>query len=132
MSRTKVGVDDFADQAELYSKSAAQAQNEILDNEYAISQFGNMSPTQDMYDTADELITSAKEQLDGLAAKSIEMVTAYDDETRGDFLVLTTPEFFAFQKSYIVKSVMLLLGAFCALCMFVVTFPEKKLASGTE
>lgn len=125
MSRTKVAVDDFADEADTASQLAAQIQLEIQNNEYAIEQLNNSKASKSEYTTADNMVEAIKNALQNYADKALEMIEDFDSKTRGDFLVLTSNED-AFWDSFIRNEVVMGVGMLVALILFYIAVPDSK------
>lgn len=77
MSRTKVGVDYFADEAKEYLESATKLVEEIEHNSYASGQVVRSGASSDIYEQADQRIAELNAELVNLAAQSRELCDAY-------------------------------------------------------
>lgn len=123
MSRTKIGVDVFADEAEDYSKNASKAKSVISTNNYAIRQLSSGSATAADYATADAMVQAICDNLQGYAQKGLAMIAKYDAKTTGEQLTLSLPELERSMKKYVV-----LMGGMCvcASLFFVALFQWKK------
>ena len=125
MSRTKVAVDDFADEADLSSQSAAQTQQEIENNRYAISQLNSASASDDEYETADDMIEAFKATLTDYAERALEMVKDYDTQTSGNYLVVSSNSTGVMQ-GIIKNSVIVFAGIVVSLALLIAVFPEHQ------
>lgn len=92
MSRTKIGVDIFADEAEEYSRNASKAKSVISTNNYAIEQLSNGAATAADYAAADAMVQALCDHLQGYAQKGLAMIEQYDELTTGDQLTLILPD----------------------------------------
>lgn len=77
MSRTKVGVDYFAEEAKEYLESATKLVEEIEHNTYASGQVVRSGASSDIYEQADQRIAELNVELVNLAAQSRELCDAY-------------------------------------------------------
>lgn len=125
MSRTKIAVDNFADEADNYSQSAAALQLQISNNQYAISQMETVEAEDSAYTTADDMIASIEETLSEYADRAIDMVHDFDNQTRGDYLVFTTSQS-QFMSALISSSVILTVEMAAAYILAVALMPVRK------
>lgn len=86
MSRTKVGVDYFADEAKELLESATELVEEIEHNSYASVQVGKSRASSDIYTQADERIEELRAELVNLAAQSRELCDAWVKEKRDGYI----------------------------------------------
>lgn len=77
MSRTKVGVDYFADEAKEFLESATKLVEEIEHNNYASGQVNRSGASSDLYAQADQRIAELNTELVSLAAQCRELCDAY-------------------------------------------------------
>lgn len=126
MSRTKIGVDDFADSAEQYSQAESNIQTTIMDNQYAINQLELAQSSADSFGTADEMMEEAKNALEAFSQKGISMLKDYETKTKGEFLVFVEAgspfKSFGFWKRCFLFGTEL----FCALAISLFLMPEKR------
>ena len=125
MSRTKIAVDNFANEADSYSQNAADLQLQISNNQYAIDQMENAEASEDAYSTADDMITSIETALSEYAARALDMVHDYDNETRGDYLVFTTNQS-RFMRELAMSGAVLAVEMAAAYILAVALMPVKK------
>ena len=118
MGRTKIAVDDFADEAELSSQNAALAQNSIENNSYAISQLSSSEASEADYTTADNMIASIKESMTAYADQALRMSVDFDSKTSGSYTALTSDHDQFFRR--LILSVVLLTGAMAAASALVI------------
>lgn len=86
MSRTKVGVDYFADEATEFLESATETVEKIKRNTYASEQIGKNNPTAQTHKQANEQIESLKTELLNLADQSRELCDTYIEEKRDGYM----------------------------------------------
>ena len=86
MSRTKVGVDYFADEAKEHLASATELGEEIEHNAYASAQIGGKGVTPNASAQADQRIEELKEELARLSAQSRELCSTYVKEKRDGYI----------------------------------------------
>ncbi len=86
MSKTKVGVDYFADEAKEYLESATKLVEEMEHNAYASQQIGGSYATVSAYGQADQQIEELKAELLNLAAQSRELCNTYVKEKRDGYI----------------------------------------------
>ncbi len=83
MSKTKVGVDYFADEAKEHLESATKLVEEMEHNSYAARQIGASTA---LYTQADQQIEALKAELLNLAAQSRELCSTYVKEKRDGYI----------------------------------------------
>ena len=86
MSKTKVGVDYFADEAKEHLEFATKLVEEMEHNTYASQQIGGSSASASLYDQAEQRIEALKTELLHLAAQSRELCGAYVQEKRDGYI----------------------------------------------
>jgi hypothetical protein len=86
MSKTKVGVDYFADEAKEHLESATKLVEEIAHNAYAAGQAGSSQASSAAYTQADGKIESLKAELLNLASQSRTLCSAYVREKRDGYI----------------------------------------------
>ncbi|MCI8304601.1 MAG: hypothetical protein HFF52_08240 [Lawsonibacter sp.] len=86
MSKTKVGVDYFADEAKEHLESATELVEEIEHNTYASQQIGGSHAAVSAYEQADQRIEALKAELINLAAQSRELCSTYVREKRDGYI----------------------------------------------
>ena len=93
MSKTKVGVDYFPDEAKEHLESATKLMEEIEHNAYASQQVGGSGSTGSVYSQADQRIDELRAELANLSAQSRELCSAYVKEKRDGYIQVsfTTP-----------------------------------------
>lgn len=93
MSKTKVGVDYFADEAKEYLESATELLEEMEHNTYASEQVGSSRGSYDACAQADQRIEELKAELMDLSVQCRELCGAYVREKRDGYIqvCLTSP-----------------------------------------
>lgn len=86
MSRTKVGVDYFADEAKEFLESATMLVEKIEHNTYASGQVGRSGASDDVYAQADRRIEELNTELMNLSAQCRELCDAYVRERRDGYI----------------------------------------------
>lgn len=86
MSRTKVGVDYFSDEAKEHLESATKLVEEMEHNTYASQQISKSDAGTAIYAEADQQIEDLKAELLNLAAQSRELCSAYVKEKRDGYI----------------------------------------------
>ncbi len=94
MSKTKVGVDYFADEAKDYLESATELLEEMEHNTYAAGQVGGSTSFYAVRAQADQRIEELKAELLNLSAQCRELCGAYVREKRDGYIqvCLTSPD----------------------------------------
>ena len=88
MSRTKIGVDEFANEADEYLQKATDLKTKMEHKQYASSQIQNSTASEAIYTQANEMITAMKQELSELAAQSQALSSAYLQEKRNGYLYI--------------------------------------------
>ncbi len=86
MSRTKVGVDYFADEAAKFLESATKTVEKMERNTYASAQIGKNNPTAQIHEQADQQIEALKTELLNLAGQSRKLCDTYIEEKRDGYM----------------------------------------------
>lgn len=86
MSKTKVGVDYFADEAKEHLESATKLVEEMEHNSYASDQIGKNLSSSNAYAQADERIEELKNELINLSAQCRQLCSAYVKEKRDGYI----------------------------------------------
>lgn len=86
MSRTKVGVDYFADEATEYQESATKLVEKMERNTYASAQVGAGSASADIQEQANQQINALKAELLNLAEQSRKLCDTYVEEKRDGYM----------------------------------------------
>ncbi len=126
MSRTKVGVDVFADMAEDYSKDASNAKSYISTNNYAISQLIDSAATEADYATADAMVEAICTNLSAYAKRGLAMATDYDANTAGRQMTLSLSEYNPLSRCNLLKYAFLFVLMSVSGGIFLAALPERK------
>lgn len=125
MSRTKIAVDDFADEADQSSQSAALIKQEIDENKYAIQQLSSETATESDYETIDQMISSITSTLYSYSDRAVEMINSYDEEHKGDFLIFSKINNSAMLKQFAMRTLGMCFVMMLALCLFCVLTDKR-------
>lgn len=126
MSRTKIGVDNFADLAEDYSKDASSAKAYISANNYAMRQLSSSDAVEADYAIADIMVEAICKNLAAYARKGLEMAADYDTNVIGQQLTLSLNEYDPMSKENLLKYVFLFVLMSVSATIFFATLPKKK------
>lgn len=124
MSRTKIGVDYFADEAEKTMQQAADQQLEIETNNYTINQLLSAGSSDTAAAQADAMVESLKSEYESLYQLMIQTLEEYDRNTTNDYINIQMSS-----ASHISGQDMrtaILLGIVFAglLCILIIVFPS--------
>lgn len=86
MSRTKIGVDYFAEQADRYLQTATLQKEQMEHNDYAKSQIVSKGRNTAAYEKADTMLETLKEELESLAQQSRQLSDSYINQKRRGYL----------------------------------------------
>lgn len=86
MSKTKVGVDYFADEAKEHLEFATELVEKMEHNTYASQQVGGSRAAPSAYDQANQRIEALKAELINLAAQSRELCSTYVRDKRDGYI----------------------------------------------
>ncbi len=89
MSKTKVGVDYFADEAKDHLESATKLVEEMEHNTHASQQIGRSQGSREAWDQADARIEELKAELLNLAAQCRNLCSAYVREKRDGYIQIS-------------------------------------------
>ena len=127
MSRTKIGADYFADEADEALNTATTIQEEISHNNYAKEMVGDSKATQAVYDKADEMIIELQNELNSLSEQAQELSEEYLNAKRGVYINMLIPETVSIGKMEIIKGCIYTVIFGVMLCGYVaVTHCKKK------
>lgn len=88
MSRTRIGVDYLSEDAEESLQSATNTMQEIHTNEYAIEQLKKESPTNAVFEKAEEMCHQIKSEIVSYAEQCNELIAEYLSEKESGYLVI--------------------------------------------
>ena len=92
MSRTRIGVDDFADEADLALENATEAQTSILHNTYAKAQVSGAAVHAAHFNKADAMLEELKLELLELADQSKQISQQFITEKRNGYMTVGIEE----------------------------------------
>lgn len=127
MSRTKLGVDDFADQAKSYKEYATGSKLEIEKNNNIINKILGSTAGESIYQHADGMLKTLEEDLASLADDAIQIVEEYNKKTMNNYMNIVEPNLSLAEK-YNLKMGVLLSGIFLVILslFFIVLPPANK------
>lgn len=123
MGRTKIGVDDFAVEAEKFMQNATDLQKKIETNNYKIGQLrqgGGGGRTE-----VDRLLEEAKQELRGVEASARQILEEYDAANASDILVVTPQGRSLKSRLRVNLCAMCTAGFLVVLIALFVVFPRK-------
>lgn len=88
MSRTKIGVDYFADEADLALQTATELQVEMDNNTYARNQLAAAAAEENAYTMVETMLDEMKAQLTLLSEQALRLTDTYIKERRDGYLQL--------------------------------------------
>ena len=86
MSRTKIGVDYFADEADVALQTATDLQVEMDNNTYARNQLAASAAGANAYETVEVMLNEMKAQLTSLSEQALRLTDTYIKERRDGYL----------------------------------------------
>lgn len=92
MSRTKIEVDNFANEADDYLKKATELRVEMEHKQYANAQIMNSVANWNVYQQANAMVSSLRQEIESLAAQSKILSDAYLQEKRNGYLYIALLE----------------------------------------
>lgn len=126
MSRTKIGVDHFAEEAETFIQKASNLQLKIEKNNEAISGIQKGIGSEEISRQADEMVSSLVEEIEKLAKIMKETLEEYNTEMTRDYISITMPEMRFLAKYGVKKGAAASVATGILLSMLLVILPEKK------
>lgn len=91
MSKTKIGIDHFAADADTYSKTAADTLSTILNEKYLLRQIRTGTETKEAEKKAESMIASIREQVISLADITKKTVQDYMEITANGYIAISEP-----------------------------------------
>lgn len=88
MSRTKIGADYFADEADSALETASSIQEDIMHNEYSKQQVSKSNVSDAQYEKANQMIEELKQELMDLSEQSKKLSDEYLGEKRDGYIAL--------------------------------------------
>lgn len=124
MSRTKIGVDDFAAEAESFTQSASDSQKRMETNRYEIGRLQQGVPADSTM--VDQLLENAERELSSISDSAKQILEEYDNEYVKERLVIT-PQGRSLKKILSVKwGGIMTAGFFLMAAVLAILYPEKK------
>lgn len=128
MSRTKIGVDYFADEAEKSMQQAAKQQLQVETNNYAIKQLLSANPTDAQVQQLDLMLENIKEEYQVLSDLAVDTLADYDKKTTNNYISILINHQSHVGGEEIRKALLLTIVMLLLLCALFVTFPYKNSA----
>lgn len=130
MSRTKIGVDYFAENAETEAGEVSELSKKMKTNAYTAEKVADSTATTDTYNKADEMLTSLCETLTSLSESASEMFASYQTQKYGGYITVTEGEtsfasLAAVKKNVLAASALIFSIVYCFAALKNV-FPCKK------
>lgn len=126
MSRTKIGVDYFADEAETAMQQAADQQLEIETNNYAIEQMQASSSTEENIAQVESMIESLRTEYLSLSEKMINTLHDYDKKTTNKYITIVVNNVENISSGDMKFAVILGIGMLILLSVLVIVLPYKE------
>jgi len=92
MSRTRIGVDDFADEADTALEESTKVRTEVLHNSYAKAQVGASVAQEQLYAKADAMLAQLKTELEALSGQASAITESFISEKRNGYLTISVEE----------------------------------------
>lgn len=118
MSRTKIGVDYFAENAETEAGEVSELSKKIKTNTYTADKVANSTADKDTYKKADEMLTSLCNTLSSLSESASEMFASYQTEKYGGYITITEKKqsfssLAAVKDNALAASILIFAGLYC-------------------
>lgn len=126
MSRTKIGADYFADEADQALNTASTIQEEISHNNYAKNMVAESEAAESKYDKAEELIVELQNELNSLSEQAAELSAEYLSAKRGEYIALYIPDSAFLSKIDIVKGCLYTVVFGIVLCSYMMVTHSKR------
>lgn len=126
MSRTQIGVDYLAEEANSYQNKATDIQNQISTNDYALSMINSQDATDSEYAQADNMCDSIITELKKMASSAKTLTTEYIKYKRDGYLVVNMAESQMLSLIDFKKGVLLVLACWVQLWMHCVLDSHNK------
>lgn len=130
MSRTKIGADYFADEADSALETASSIQEDIMHNEYSKHQVSQSSATDVQYEKANQMIEELKQELMDLSEQSKKLSDEYLDDKRDGYIALNLEDKTVWRKLDVIAGAMytVIFAAAMISCIVVVYGKKEKLS----
>lgn len=128
MSRTKIGADYFADEADSALETASSIQEDIMHNKYSKQQVSKSDASDAQYEKADQMIEELKKELLDLSEQSQKLSNEYLSDKRDGYIVLNLDNKTFWKKLDLLAGCMYtVLFAVVLSCYIVVVYGKKKI-----
>ena len=130
MSRTKIGADYFADEADSALETASSIQEDIMHNEYSKQQVSQSSATDVQYEKANQMIEELKQELMDLSEQSKKLSDEYLDDKRDGYIALNLEDKTVWRKLDVIAGAIytVIFAAAMISCIVVVYGKKEKLS----
>ncbi len=126
MSRTKIGVDYFAENAELAMQSAAKHQQDMQFNDYAISQMMAAGRAENRITQVENMLESLKSEYQVYAGLLADTLADYDKKTTNDYVSVVSARITHIGSREIGRAVVLAVIFSIVFCVLIVAMSAKN------
>lgn len=91
MSKTKIGIDHFSADADVYSDNASTVLSTLQDDKYLMQQLRTTPEDASAYEKADQMIAELQEQISALAKTMKKTLQEYIDDTYNGYMTVSEP-----------------------------------------
>ena len=130
MSRTKIGVDYFADEAETSMQTAAQQQLQVETNNYTIQQMQAVNATAEQTAQADKMVESLKAEYQVLSDLMKDTLKDYDKDTTNNYMSIVVSQQEKMESSELKKVILATVGFAVLFCLLLTVFPYREQPAG--
>ena len=130
MSRTKIGVDYFADEAETSMKTAAQQQLQVETNNYTIQQMQAVNASTEQTAQADKMVESLKAEYQVLSDLLKNTLKDYDKDTINNYMSIVVSQQEKMESSDLKKVILATVGFAVFFCLLLTVFPYREQPAG--
>lgn len=130
MSRTKIGVDYFADEAETSMKTAAQQQLQVETNNYTIQQMQAVNASAEQTAQADKMVESLKAEYQVLSDLLKNTLKDYDKDTINNYMSIVVSQQEKMESSDLKKVILATVGFAVLFCLLLTVFPYREQPAG--
>lgn len=125
-SRTKIGTDYFANEANRFLRSATNNQLSIETNNYYIERIASANGGSSYRESADEMVNELKAELISIFELASETVKDYDAQVSNGYISFTFQEENAYASSNIKKTILYFAGVFFVMSALIITWPASR------
>lgn len=130
MSRTKIGVDYFAENAETEAGEVSELSKKVKTNSYTAERVADSTADAETYAKADEMLASLCDTLTSLSESASDMFASYQTQKYGGYITVTTGDMSfsslaAVKKNILAASVLVFALVYCLTALKGVVAFEK-------